>query len=165
MSDEQYNTKLFAQRDAWYEESKHQTMASLPDFMEKLSKHQHDYSSICYAIAAAANAAAHALDRGPSGGITGFQAGGVMWEFMSLWNGIKGPAKLVRFENAIYPQYAEEFAGMTIEYETFEHIRKLAREHSEEIEKNGGAVTSVYYHMKSIAEGNAPFGMRVKDKR
>lgn len=165
MSDEQDNTKLFAQRDAWYAEAKQQTMATLPAFMEKLSKHQHDYSSICYALAAAATGAATALDRGPSGGITGFQAGAVMWEFMSSWNGIKGPAKLVKFENAIYPQYAEEFAGMTIEYETFEHIKKLAKERAVEIEKGDHAVGSVYYHMKSIAEGNAPFGMRVKDKR
>lgn len=46
---------------------------------------EHDYGTICVAIGAIAAAAARAADRSPNGGITGFQAGAVFWEFTRAW--------------------------------------------------------------------------------
>lgn len=55
-------------------------------FPKKLTEdYGHDYGTIGHAVAASAIGAATAVDHSPTGGITGFQAGAIMWEFIQHW--------------------------------------------------------------------------------
>ena len=91
-----------------YEEARAQTVATLPEFVRKLTEdYSHDYGTICHAIAAAALAAAHAVDHSPAGGITGFQSGCIMWEFIQEWQHLRGkPLRLTNYEDMLFPQYS-----------------------------------------------------------
>lgn len=144
-------------QDGWYAEAKAMTIENLPAFIEKMrSGYSHDYGTICHAITAAAIAAAWAVERGPQGGITGFQAGAIMWEFMEHWNGIKAPARLIEYKDLLYPQSAAKFTR--ISSETWEFVQKKAKENlaSKEI-----AAPSVIAHWESIVAGKVPFGLTV----
>ena len=62
----------------WMKRARDMTMADLPEFLRELTEdYDHDYGTICHAIAAAAVAAAWSVERTPQGGITGFQAGAI----------------------------------------------------------------------------------------
>ena len=71
--------------EALWTEAKDQNPETLPAFLKKISSdYQHDYGTICQAVAMAAIAAAWAFDRGLQGGITGFQAGAVMLSLIHI---------------------------------------------------------------------------------
>lgn len=125
-----------------------------------LGDYQHDYGSIVHACAASAIAACRAVDRDPnSGGITGFQAGCVMWEFISRFLYKKGPMRLVEYKNMLYPQYESEFTSRTITKDTWEWLQKEAK-------KQLGDTTftseEVLAHLRSIADGKVPFCYQVE---
>jgi hypothetical protein len=163
MDKPEYNDKLKATKDAWYSRArdKAMTLKSLPGFLAELAEHSHDYNTVVYAVAAAALAAARALDRTPHGGITGFQAGGVFWEFYSEWLSEKGPCKMVKYENMLYPQYASSF-GKTVTSDTWKWLRQEAAKHLSEQPNAHGAVVD---HWRSIVAGTVPFGFCVSDER
>ncbi|MDE1139930.1 MAG: hypothetical protein PW999_09805 [Paraburkholderia tropica] len=141
----------------WFEIAKHQTLESLPEFMRHLSEDfGHDYGTICHAIAAAAVGAAWALEKTPKGGITGFQAGAVMWSFIQNWMSMDGPLRLVDYNNLLYPQYADKFN--TISQDTWDAIQAKARKN---LEERSGASDAVVSHWQFIADGHVPFGLRV----
>jgi hypothetical protein len=96
----------------WYAEAKEVTVNTLDAFVWSLTaNYKHDYGTICHAVAAAAIAAATAVNKSPAGGITGFQAGAVMWEFIRQWNypNNKCGMRLIDYDNFLYPQYAKSF--------------------------------------------------------
>lgn len=143
--------------EQWYKDAKHVTIENLEDFVSDLANdYNHDYGTICHALAAAACAAAWAMNSSPTGGITGFQAGAVMWEFMKGWNGIEAPARLLQMKDMLYPQYESKFN--TIGQETWDWLQETAKE---ELETQKG-VDTVRAHWQSIVDGNVPFGYRVK---
>jgi hypothetical protein len=114
--------------EKWYEDAKNQTLESLPGFMNHLTAdYGHDYGTICHALAAGAIAAATAINKSPTGGITGFQAGAVMWEFIRHWNfsGNKCGLRLVDYDNFLYPQYSDRHQK-TIAPDTWQGIQKEA---------------------------------------
>jgi len=79
------NEKMGVHKE-WYVEARGMTLDQLPKFVQRLTKdYQHDCGTICHAIAAAAVGAAWSVERGPQGGITGFQASCIMWEFITHW--------------------------------------------------------------------------------
>lgn len=145
----------------WKVEVDDMTMEKLPAFLRKLTEdYDHDYGTICHAIAAGAIATAKAMNRTPNGGITGFQAGCIMWQMAELW-GVwdKGPKRLLSYENLLYPQYSDKFR--TIPRDTWEWAQaqakeKLARDDLENVSPN------VVKHWKSIALGNIPFGLKLE---
>lgn len=143
------------------EEARTQTLETLPAFLTKLTQdYQHDYGTICKAIAVAAVAAANAVDASPQGGITGFQAGAVMWEFIRGWQGIQGPLRLVRYGEMLYPQCADKFAT-TIPRSVFAELQRLA---GERLAAGDYAHPDVRAHWQSIVDGVVPFGyMLVND--
>lgn len=143
----------------WYEEATKQTQKSLPEFIRKLIKdYGHDYGTICHACAAAALGAAHAVNHSPTGGITGFQAGAVMWEFIMHWQGWDGPAMLRRGEDLLYPQYESKFR--TISEDTHKWLQEEAQKH---LLKDGEtAHEAVRAHWEFIAAGGVPFGLSVE---
>ena len=96
----------------WYEDAKNQTVESLPVFISHIaSDYGHDYGTICHAMAAGAIAAATAIDKSPVGGITGFQAGAVMWEFIRNWNFSHNRCglRIIDYDNFLYPQYSYKY--------------------------------------------------------
>ena len=144
----------------WYEQAKRQTLETLPFFLKELTTgYQHDYGTICHAMAAAAVAAASAIDASPEGGITGFQSGAVMWEFIRSWSGKEGPLRLIEFEHMLYPQYEDRFVGRTISKGTWTYIQTKARE------LLAGDLAHVHpdiiLHWTNIVGGMAPFGYSV----
>lgn len=87
-----------------------------------------DYGSVCLALGYAAAAAAWAANRGPNGGITGFQSSFVMWEFLRQWQPSmigKSGTRIVNYDDMLYPQYDHKFAP-TISPECWASLRELA---------------------------------------
>lgn len=144
-------------RDEWYARAKAQTLETLPAFLKELAEYKHDYNTICYACAAGALAGCWAVERSPSGGITGFQAGAIMWEFMGAWNNIDAPAWLLRGENLLYPQYADKFGSISAE--TFAWAKEQA---TKKLADDVGAHPAVIAHWKSIAANIVPFGLSIR---
>jgi len=119
----------------------------------------HDYGTVCVAIGALAAAAARAADREPNGGITGFQAGAVFWEFVRAWDVFgDGPKRMTQYANMLYPQYAHDFER-TISADTWAWLQEHAAKRL--AETNGQAHPDVVAHWKQIVAGSVPFGYAV----
>jgi hypothetical protein len=144
-------------QNQWYEEAGKMTEENLPAFVHKLAHdYDHDYGTICHAIAAAAIAAAWAVERGPHGGITGFQAGAIMWQFVQKWMHYSGAMRLLQYDDLLFPQYASKFN--TLSPNTWKDIQEKARQHLAEEDK---AHPSVVAHWQSIVDGKIPFGLQL----
>ncbi len=148
----------------WFKEAKKQTLDSLPEFLRKLSSdYQHDYGTIVHAISAAALGAAWAMNSCPEGGITGFQAGFVMWDFIREWQERDGHLRLINFNDMLYPQYQDKFEK-TISSEILEDLKKRAIELLDKNNKSEfPANHRVINHWQEIANGLIPFGYTVKE--
>lgn len=145
----------------WMVRAKEMTLADLPEFLRHLSEdYEHDYGTICHAIASAAVAAAWAMDRTPQGGITGSQAGAVTWEILRGWNssmiGEMG-SRIQNMDNLLYPQYARDFTS--IKESTLERVREEAAKRLAGDCEN--VALCVLEHWKFIANGGVPFGLEV----
>lgn len=95
----------------WLQKAESMEKNKLKAFINHLEEdYIHDYGTICHACAAAAIAGASAMNKSSQGGITGFQAGAVMWEFVRAWNkaGNKTGMKFVDYDDFLYPQYADK---------------------------------------------------------
>ena len=152
--------EVIALRDDWYKRAATQDLTSLPIFLSELAGFEHDYNTICYACAAAAVAATWAMDKTPRGGITGFQGGAIMWEYMEAWNHVTPPAWILRGEDLLYPQFAYKFE--TMPRTTWIWLQEEARKKLEE-EKGFPAHSEVIAHWESIRDGEVPFGFTVRD--
>lgn len=116
------------------------------------------YGTAPRAIAQAALATAWYLSK--EFGITGFQAGCVMWDFITDWSytNNKCGLKIVDYDNMLYPQYNYKFQK-TISLDTYEALQKAAREN---LENTKYAHIDVVKHWQYIADGNVPFGYVVE---
>lgn len=157
MSDQPEEHDELALTKEWQEEARTQTLETLPAFLAKLAAFKHDYGSICRAIAAGAVGAAWAVERSPRGGITGFQASCVTWDFLEHWGHIEAPAAIIRYDDMLYPQSAEKFN--TIGKETWEHLQAKAAEF---LAEKTAAHPNVVAHWRKIADGVVPFGYTVR---
>ncbi len=115
-------------RDKYYPQAKEQTLETLPAFLDELMSHDHEYGSICCALAAGAVGAANALNSHKQGGITGFQAGAVMWEFIRAWNhsSNKCGMSITDYDHMLYAQYEDNFTEKTVSRSMFESLQKEA---------------------------------------
>lgn len=121
----------------WYKRAKEMTVEELPNFIkELLTDYVHDYGTICHALAAGAIGAAWAMNKEHQGGITGFQAGGVMWDFIRHWyfDDNKIGLKLINYDNLLYPQYKESYAK-TISKEVWDKLKQEAQRNLDEKER------------------------------
>jgi hypothetical protein len=154
-------TEEMKKQDEWYAQAKQVTSETLPTFVTHLiADYGHDYGTICHAIAAAAIAAAHSVDNSPMGGITGFQASAVMWEFITHWmyeHEQDHPRRLIDFEYMLYPQYGYRFA--TISKETWDWLQKEALL---KLNEHDTMHPDVMVHMMSIVAGTVPFGYSIE---
>ena len=149
----------------WFEEAKQQTIETLPDFMERIMNgYDHDYGTVCHAVAACALAAVWAANKCDGGGITGFQASFVMWDFIMQWMypSNKCGLKLIDYDNMLYPQYAYRYEKL-ISPAVWNNLQREAKKNLEEDDKY--AFDCVTEHWKSIAvDGRVPFGYKVSDE-
>jgi len=146
----------------FYKEAKGMTLDKLPEFLNKLmDDYEHDYGTICHALAAGAIATMWAMNKHPQGGITGFQAGCIMWEFIRNWMNEEGPLKLLSYEKMLYPQYIDRFDKI-ISKDTWEWLQEQAKQ------KLDGDIKEVHptvvAHWSSIKDGEVPFGYRVAEE-
>lgn len=98
-------------------------------------------------------------------GITGFQAGFVMWDFIRDWSysNNKCGMRMVDYDNMLYPQYGYKFEK-TISTDTWHAIQEEAKNRlAEKCEYD--VHPNVKAHWESIVAGNIPFGYTVSDER
>jgi len=138
----------------WEKKAREVTIDTLPGFLKELSEqYSHDYGTICHAVATAAIAAAWAMDKSEQGGITGFQAGAIMWEFVRSWNhsSNKTGLKLVDYDNLLFPQYGDKFEK-TISPYVWENLQKEAAKNIEEADaKHAKYIDDMEQYKKDIA--------------
>lgn len=140
--------------DVWFKG----TPESIDTFIEELhTNYDHDYGTVVYAMAAVALQAARKFNNGDQGGITGFQAGCVMWEFVKRFMHLKGPLKLVQYENMLYPQYFNKF-DQTISEDTWKWLKVEAMQKLIDSGNHEHTHPDVVAHWKSIVDGVVPFG-------
>ena len=96
-------------------------------------------------------------------GITGFQAGFVMWDFIKDWmyRDNETGLKLVDYDKMLYPQYQDKFEK-TIRPDTWEALQKTAKEWLNQ-DRGYDVHPAVIAHWKSVANGNIPFGYSISD--
>lgn len=158
MTEKEYKTYIYEK--AQKVKTKKELDTLLKEIMDPKSE-ANDYGKICYAMAAAMEATLNYINRGPNGGITGFQASMIGWEMVMklLVHGEnKCGLRLVDYENMLYPQYEDKFEK-TIDKDTWEALQKEAKKRLAEVK---GAHPEVIKHWKKIAEGKVPFGYKVK---
>lgn len=149
----------------WFKEAKEQTIETLPNFINHvMNDYEHDYGTICHAIAACSLAAAWAANKHEQGDITGFQASFVMWDFIKEWmyGSNQSGLRIVDYDDMLYPQYKDKFDKI-ISKETFECLQKAAQESLDEVKQGREAHPNVIKHWKSIVAGNVPFGYKIKE--
>lgn len=148
----------------WFEQAKKQTLETIPAFVDHvMNDYFHDYGTVCHAITACAIAAAWAANAAPGaqGGITGFQAGFVMWDFVRHWNYERNKTglKMLDYDDLLYPQYKHKF-DKVISLEMWEAVQREAKHNLESIEH---AHPDVVAHWRSIVAGHIPFGFVLKE--
>ena len=152
----------FVVRDELREKRKNiKTFEDLVAFIKDVKENNNSgYGEAPRAMAQAALATAFYLSS--EFGITGFQAGFVMRDFIQDWlyANNKCGLKIVDYDNMLYPQYYDKF-DKYISPETFEALQKRAEELIEE--SSGHAHPAVVNHWKQIADGNVPFGYHLKN--
>jgi len=154
-------TEQMRPEKGWFEQAEKQTLKTLPDFVSHvMSDYSHDYGTVCHAVAACALAAAWAANKEPNGGITGFQAGFVMWDFIKQWSFPynKTGLRIVDFDNMLYPQYEYKF-NKTISKDLWEKLQDEAKNLL--AEKGDFVHPTVSEHWKSIVAGVIPFGYSI----
>ena len=90
-------------------------------------------------------------------GITGFQAGCVMWDFIRDWSfrDTKCGLKIVSYDDMLYPQYEYHFTDRALPAEVFETMQKEAKMLLADYDY---ASPTVQEHWQSIVDGHVPFG-------
>ena len=150
--------------EQWFAEAAKQTPETLMEFFNHvMNDYAHDYGTICHAVAACAIAAAWAANKadGAQGGITGFQAGFVMWDFIKRWEytNNKSGMRIVDFDNMLYPQFEHKF-DKTISKRVWESLQEQAKAN---LLARDYAADGVRRHWQSIVDGHVPFGYTVSD--
>lgn len=150
----------------WFEQAREQKLETLPEFMNHiLNDYCHSYGTICHAISACALAAAWAANNSNQGGITGFQAGCVMWDFIRQWSysSNKCGLAIINYDKMLYPQYENRFCKKTISPYTWASLQKRARELLEETNAGELAADRVIEHWQNIVNGIVPFEYTVEE--
>ena len=150
-------------QDEWYKRAYSMKPDDFPEFFRELTEdYEHDYGTVCHAMAAIGLAAMWAFNKseGARGGITGFQAGCVMWKVIRHMNykDNKCGLRLLNMDDLLYPQYEHKFRS--ISSDTWEAVQKEAQKR---LSERGTAHPDVVAHWKSVVNGEIPFGLRIED--
>ena len=125
-------------QDEWFKKAKSMKPDDFPEFFRELTEdYEHDYGTVCHAMAAIGLAAMWAFNNseGARGGITGFQAGCVMWDVIRNMNyeSNKCGLRLQDMDLLLYPQY--EYKFRTIDSDTWKYVQEEAKNRIAENEK------------------------------
>ena len=72
--------------EEWYEAAENMTLAELPEFLRHITEdYEHSYVTSVHAIAAGIMAITWATINDEQGGISGLQAGTMLWKFITCW--------------------------------------------------------------------------------
>ena len=137
------------------------TPEDLTNFAKELfENYQHDYGTVCHAVSALALAGAWLGTK--IEGITSFQAGFVMWDFIKEWKFSNNECglRIINYDDMLYPQYEGKFTSKTINPWQWNKLQELAKK---KLEEELGVVESVRAHWQSIVDGKVPFGYIVKE--
>lgn len=152
----------FELRDALVEKRKEiKSFEDLTGFLKHVTENRNGgYGEAPRAISQASLAVAWYL--ASEFGITGFQAGFVMWDFIRDWSfpTNKCGMKIVDYDNMLYPQYDDKF-DKTISRNTWKAIQEEAA--ARLAEKDRMVHPQVTAHWQSIVDGVVPFGYEVKE--
>ncbi len=155
-------TEEMGLQEKWMARAQEMTLTDLPEFIRELIEdYNHDYGTICHAIAAAGVAACWAVERTPQGGITGFQAGVITWELLRGWNkSMMGDigTRIQKMDDLLFPQYVDNFTS--IDADTWGKLQSAAKENL--AKENDFVSANVLSHWRSIAAGNLPRGISVR---
>jgi len=147
---------------AWYAEArKVRTIWQFVRFHDRLmNAYSHDYGTVVHAVAAISLAGACLANSNRyQGGITGFQAGAVMWQWLEGWGtGPRRHGRMLDYDNMLYPQYEHQFRTITPAVWT-----ALQKEAERLLADAPRANEQVRAHWRSIIEGKVPFGYTVKE--
>lgn len=153
----------FVVRDELIEKrEKIKTFDELVEFLQDVEKnYNYGYGVAPRAMAQASLAVAWYL--ADKFGITGFQAGFVMWDFIRGWNGFDNECgmKLVDYDKMLYPQYSGHFEK-TIPSDVWYALQKKAKKGLEEADSGITVSHEVRQHWQSIVDDHVPFGYTVK---
>lgn len=144
-------------KQEWYDKARHMKIEDLEPFIKSLTEdYIHDYGTICHAMSIGSIATMWAMDHSENGGITGFQAGCIMWENIKNWmpEYKDVPLKLVNYNDMLYPQYESKYQKVLSD-DTFEWLKEQATKNLNEREV---AHPDVITHWQTIADGVVPFG-------
>jgi hypothetical protein len=152
MIEQEYKTEIYQKA------SKVKSKEELIILLDEIMNFKHDYGTIVYGCMAAIRASFNVVNRSPHGGISGFQAGCLGWECIHDFMMIKSPAKILDFNNMLYPQYEYKF-DKTISQKTWDLLQKEANS----LLKKKDAHPAVIAHWKKCANGEIPFGYRIAE--
>jgi len=147
----------------WREKAREQTLETLPKFLDHLmNDYGHDYGTICHALSIGSVATMWAMNNHEQGGVTGFQAGAIMWENIQNWETqYRGkPLRLVDYSKMLYPQYRRKFEKI-ISPNTMDYLTKIAKEKLVDFDGSD----DVKLHIEDIAMGHPPFDYRVMEDK
>jgi uncharacterized UPF0160 family protein len=149
----------------WYAEANKIKLKDLEEFITRLIKqYDHDYGTIVKAMCAGMMATMSAMNKDEKqGGITGFQASCLMWELMKHFNlrNNKCGAKLINYDDMLYPQKFEDFTSKAITTHIWESLKKEAEKNIKE--RSDNCHPDVLKHWEDIVNGIVPFGYYVRD--
>ena len=150
----------------WYEEARRCRLddGSLLKFMKRLvGKYEHDYGTIVHAMTAAAIAGAYAVEKSPQGGITGFQHGCFIMEFLAeeRFRNNKFGFFLRDVDDILYPQYQELFCKLQIPRKQADRISQEARVR---LAEKDAAAPSVRDWWQRLADGNFPEWVEIREE-
>lgn len=122
-------TEEMGLHDEWYKRAKSMNPDGFPEFFREMTEdYVHDYGTVCHAMAAIGLAAMFAFNNSDRarGGITGFQAGFVMWQIIRHMNyeNNKCGLRLLDMDNLLYPQY--EYKFHSIDSDIWKAVQKEA---------------------------------------
>lgn len=147
-------------KQEWFKQAKEiKSIEELTGFINHLlNDYVHDYGTVVRAISAMTFATA--CMGATIEGITGFQAGFVMWDFIRWWQypDNKTGMRLLDYDKMLYPQYNKHFSKI-ISKATWEKLQEEAKRKLEE----GAGVDKVQKHWQSIIDGVVPFGFEVEE--
>lgn len=115
-------------RKEWLDESRKQTLETLPDFIQDILREcPMTYDFAPHVVGIIASAAAWATN--DKVGLTGFQAGFTTRTILDGWlHESSVGRKLIDYDKMLYPQYEEYFTEKTIPKHMWENLQEEARE-------------------------------------
>lgn len=139
------------------------TKEELDEMISTLVERQHDYGTAVYAMSLSAIAAYHYVAN--QLGVSGFQASCADLDFIRRARCLKGPFRFHSYEQALYPQYEQDYRNEVIHQSVADWLKKEGQRLVEETpDQDNHPNPRFIAHIKLLAEGKLPFGMTIKQK-